>query len=138
MTIADDGKFCNSCKKLGLQRKAHRIMAGDGGAQCDEHFREISGLPQLNEKARRFIASCKGKEANVQMEKSSRAHKAKSSRPRRRRPSSGLEAPGKDRSPTVLDLLDAFNNPMRDPELPTADVREASDQESRRESLPGS
>lgn len=59
MTIADDGKFCNTCKKIGLQRKAHRIVSGEGGAQCDEHFREISGLPQLNETAKRFIAQCK-------------------------------------------------------------------------------
>lgn len=138
MTIADDGKFCNSCKKLGLQRKAHRIMAGDGGAQCDEHFREISGLPQLDEKARRFIATCKEKKADVQMEKPSRANKTKSSRSRRRGPSSRLEAPRKDRSPTVLDLLDAFNNPLRNSELSAADVREASDPESRRESLSGS
>src|SRR6267142_5768239 len=58
MTIADDNKFCNSCKKVGLQRKAHRIMPGEGGAQCDEHFRDISGLPQLNEEAKRFIAQC--------------------------------------------------------------------------------
>lgn len=61
MTIADNGKLCNSCKKIGLQRKAHRIMPGEGGAQCDEHFRDISGLPQLNEEAKRFIEMCKAR-----------------------------------------------------------------------------
>lgn len=61
MTIADDNKFCNSCKKIGLRRLAHRIMLGDGGAQCDEHFREIAGLPQLNEEAKRFIETCKAR-----------------------------------------------------------------------------
>jgi hypothetical protein len=138
LTIADDGKFCSSCKKLGLQRKAHRIMAGEGGAQCDEHFRQISGLPQLNEKAKLFIAMCKETETNVQMEKPSRANKAKPARTRRRRPSSRVQALRKDRSPTVLDLLDAFNNPLRDPELSDAGVRETPDPESRREPLPGS
>jgi len=66
MTIADDGKFCNTCKKVGLRRKAHRIMSGkgEGGAQCDEHFRDISGLPQLNEEAKRFIAQCEETLAN--------------------------------------------------------------------------
>jgi hypothetical protein len=63
MTIADDGKFCNSCRKVGLQRKAHRIMPGEGGAQCDEHFRDISGLPQLSNEAKVFIAKCKARAA---------------------------------------------------------------------------
>lgn len=137
MTIADDGKFCNSCKKLGLQRKAHRIMAGEGGQQCDEHFREKWGLPQLNEKAKLFILSCKEMEKSRESlpHRAPARKKTKTLHQHHRKPANRTR---EDRNPAVLDLLDAFNNPMRDPELPASDLSEAPDPESRREPLPGS
>lgn len=57
MNLTDD-RICVPCKKIGLTRKAHRVMPG-GGGRCDEHFREEQGLPQLNEAAKAFIAHCK-------------------------------------------------------------------------------
>lgn len=63
MTIQDDEKFCIPCKKIGVDRKAHRIMPS-GGGRCDEHFRDEQGLPQLSPEAVRFIQLCKEREKN--------------------------------------------------------------------------
>jgi hypothetical protein len=54
LTIHDDGKLCFECKKIGLLRKAHRIMTS-GGAVCDEHFRDKQGMPQLTIEAKGLI-----------------------------------------------------------------------------------
>lgn len=106
MTLRDDGKFCWKCKKIGLQRLAHRIMPS-GGAVCDEHFREEAGRPQLTEEARTFIGRCheleQVKRETIQRKKSKTVHE-------KDRASSKKATPAG--SPSVLELLNAFNRKM--------------------------
>lgn len=54
MTLQDDGKFCFECNKIGLLRKAHRIVPKYGAA-CDEHYREHAGLPQITMEGKGLI-----------------------------------------------------------------------------------
>lgn len=61
MGTKHDNSNCGTCRRLGLKRKAHRIMA-DGTTRCDEHFREECGLPQLTDEARCFIEKCHERE----------------------------------------------------------------------------
>jgi hypothetical protein len=60
MTLRDDNKLCHECKRAGWLRKAHRIMPS-GGHVCDEHYRHLSGKPQLNREAEAFIENWKRK-----------------------------------------------------------------------------
>jgi hypothetical protein len=50
-------KDCGRCRRIGLKRRAHRIMP-DKSARCDEHFRQEWGWPQLTREAEAFIERC--------------------------------------------------------------------------------
>ncbi len=109
MTIADDGKFCVRCANVGIKSKAHRIMP-KGGARCDEHFRDESGLPQLREEANLFIAHCKELEAKKNESLPNKPARSKKKKPVHEPSSEPPEKTAKIGSPTVLGLLDAFRD----------------------------